>query len=128
MIVDTSAVVAILLKEPEREELLRKMAHARYRQLSAVSYMEAGMVLTAHFGEVAEAALDNFLRQARIESVPVTNAHAKGALHAFRQYGKGRHKAGLNFGDCYSYALAKSVGEPLLFKGTDFGRTDVDVA
>lgn len=128
MVVDTSVVVAILLKEPDREALMRKLARASSRQLSSVSYLEAGIVLTSHFGDVAELSLDRMLLQARIEIVPVTSTQAKLALEAFRRYGKGRHPAKLNLGDCFSYALAKSTAEPLLFKGNDFARTDVVVA
>lgn len=128
MVVDTSVIVAILLKEPDRGQFLRKLARARSRQLSAVGYLEAGMVLTTHFGSAAESALDDFLLQARIVTLPVSAVQAKVALDAFRRFGKGRHPAGLNFGDCFSYALAKECGEPLLFKGGDFGRTDVAVA
>jgi ribonuclease VapC len=128
MVVDTSVVVAILLKEPDREAFTRKLARASSRQLSSVSYLEAGIVLTSHFGDVAELSLDRMLLQARIEIVPVTPTQAKLAFEAFRRYGKGRHPAKLNLGDCFSYALAKNAAEPLLFKGNDFARTDIMVA
>jgi ribonuclease VapC len=128
MVVDTSAVVAVLLNEPERIPFLKKLAHAKSRHISAVSYMEAGMVLTSHFGGSAEQALEEMLREAGIVIAPVNGTQARLALTAFRQYGKGRHPAGLNFGDCFSYALAKDCGEPLLFKGFDFAKTDIPVA
>jgi ribonuclease VapC len=125
MVVDTSATVAVLFSEPERDQFLETLALAKSRQMSAVSYMEAGMVLTSHFGNQAEHSLDRFLHKAEITVVPVDLGQAQIALDAFRNFGKGRHPAGLNFGDCFSYALAKSSGEPLLFKGSDFARTDI---
>jgi ribonuclease VapC len=128
MVIDTSALVAILLMEPDRLYFEDRIAEAQSCQISTVSYMEAGMVLTTRFGTYAEAALDQMLAKARVSIVAVNAVQAKLALAAFRDYGKGRHPAGLNFGDCFSYALAKSVGEPLLFKGSDFAQTDVDVA
>jgi ribonuclease VapC len=127
MVVDTSVIVAILLKESDREVLMRKLARASSRELSAVGYLEAGMVLTSHFGGAAASALDRFLLRSSILTVPVTPVQAKLALAAFQQFGKGRHPAALNFGDCFSYALAKSSAEPLLFKGNDFAKTDIAV-
>jgi ribonuclease VapC len=128
MVIDTSAIIAIMLREPDRRSLLEKIVFADHRQLSAVSYMEAAMVLIGHFGDGAETALDQMLHEAQIVVVPVSIADARLAIAAFRQYGKGRHPAGLNFGDCFSYALAKSCAEPLLFKGFDFAKTDIQVA
>jgi len=127
MVVDTSAIVAIVFREPDRTLLYDKILDSASAQISAVSYMEAGMVLTSRLGN-AEKALDEILDELSIGVVPVTPIHAKLALEAFRRYGKGRHPAALNFGDCFSYALAKSAAEPLLFKGADFTRTDVQVA
>ncbi|HEX4321106.1 MAG TPA: type II toxin-antitoxin system VapC family toxin [Acidobacteriaceae bacterium] len=128
MVVDTSAIIAVLLKEPERFEFLRKLARARSRQISAVSYMESAMVLISRLGAMAEPALDKALHDASIIVTPVSVAHSSLAIAAFRQYGKGRHPASLNFGDCFSYALAKSSDEPLLFKGSDFDKTDLKIA
>jgi ribonuclease VapC len=128
MVVDTSAIVAVLFNEPERISFLKKLAHAQSRQISAVSYMEAGMVMSSHFGNNAEAVLEEMLREAGIVVAQVNLTQARLALAAFRQYGKGRHPAGLNFGDCFSYALAKNAAEPLLFKGSDFVKTDILVA
>jgi ribonuclease VapC len=127
MVVDTSAIVAIVFREPDRTFLYDKILDSASAQISAVSYMEAGMVLTSRLGN-AEKALDEILDELSIGVVPVTPIQAKLALEAFRRYGKGRHPAALNFGDCFSYALAKSAAEPLLFKGADFTRTDVQVA
>ena len=128
MVIDTSVIVAILLNEPEKVQFLKKLARTPSRSISSVSYMESGMVLSSYFGATAEQVLDELLFDAGIVTVPVSLTHAKLALEAFRQYGKGRHPAGLNFGDCFSYALAKSSAEPLLFKGGDFARTDISVA
>jgi ribonuclease VapC len=101
------------------------MGEAETREISAVSYMEASMVLLTKRGEGIEAVFDRVLAEARIVIVPVSVTHAQIARRAFRDYGKGRSPAGLNFGDCFSYALAKSHGEPLLFKGNDFSQTDI---
>jgi len=128
MVVDTSALVAIMLMEPDRSLLEEKLSSANARTISAVSYMEAGMVLTTYFGEAGELKLDQMLFLADISVLPVTQTQAKLALAAFRQYGKGRHPASLNFGDCFSYALAKSSAQPLLFKGHDFPKTDIPIA
>ncbi len=128
MVIDTSVLVAILLQEPDRHSFEDAIAESRVSRRSAVTYMEAGMVLTTRFGSQAEAALDRILAKARIVIHPLDAAQAKLALEAFRNYGTGRHPAGLNCGDCFSYALAKICGEPLLFKGDDFARTDVDLA
>jgi ribonuclease VapC len=128
MVVDTSAIVAILFKEPDRRQFYDKILDADSCQISSVGYMEAGMVLMSSLGIVAEHAHDRILHEARVVVVPVSLTQAKLALEAFRNFGKGRHPAGLNFGDCFSYALAKSAAEPLLFKGKDFAMTDVLVA
>lgn len=128
MVVDTSVIVAILFREAERRIFYDKILDDGSASISAFSYMEAGMVLTSRLGAAAEPALDQTLQDLGIVVVPVTVVQAKLALQAFGQYGKGRHPAGLNFGDCFSYALAKSSAEPLLFKGGDFARTDIYVA
>jgi ribonuclease VapC len=128
MVIDTSVLIAILFLEPDRRYYQEQIERASYKQVSAVSYMEAGMVLTSRFGSNAEMALDELLTKAGVTISPVNGTQAKLALAAFREYGKGRHPAGLNFGDCFSYALAKSSAEPLLFKGSDFARTDITVA
>lgn len=128
MVVDTSVIVAILFREAERRTFYDKILDDGSASISAVSYMEAGMVLTSRLGAAAEPALGQTLQDLGIVVVPVTVAQAKLALQAFGQYGKGRHPAGLNFGDCFSYALAKSSAESLLFKGGDFARTDISVA
>ena len=128
MVLDSSAIVAVMLQEPEADLFAAKIAEAEKCQISAANYLECAMALMARRGIGTERELDFLFEEAGIEIVPVSVAHARMARHAFRRYGKGRHPAGLNFGDCFSYALAKSTGEPLLFKGDDFSRTDVEVA
>jgi ribonuclease VapC len=128
MVVDTSAVLSVLLKEPDAPLFLRKLYGAQSRHISSVSYMESSMVLMSRLGDSAAGTLDRMLQRAGIEIAPVSVDHAKTAREAFRQYGKGRHPASLNFGDCFSYALAKSTTEPLLFKGQDFSLTDIGIA
>lgn len=128
MIVDTSALVAIILKETDYRPFLDKIMDAQASRLSAVSYLETSMVLLTRRGDTAIEELDQLLPETNIHVVPVDVNQSRLAVAAFRQYGKGRHPAALNFGDCFSYALAKDTGEPLLFKGTDFSKTDIEVA
>lgn len=128
MVIDTSAIVAILLDEPERARFNRLIEADDVRLISAVTRVEAAFVVEGRRREVGRVALANLLSQISAEIVAVTPAQAELACEAFRRYGKGRHLAGLNFGDSFSYALAKSTGEKLLFKGTDFGSTDIEVA
>jgi ribonuclease VapC len=125
MTLDTSAILAILQDEPEREEFLSRIGTAERRQVSAVSVLEAAMVLEGRRGEDAGSDLDLFLNRAAIEIVPFDSEQLNIARSAFRRFGKGRHRAGLNFGDCAAYALARWSDEPLLFKGEDFSATDV---
>ena len=128
MIIDTSALLAILLDEPERRRYNELIAASGKRLLSAASLVEAGMVLEVRGGEAAGRELDLFLHRAKFEVVPLDADQAEIARAAFRRYGKGRHSAGLNFGDCLAYAASKAAGEPLLFKGQDFSQTDIPVA
>jgi ribonuclease VapC len=126
MTLDTSAVLAILQDEPERAEFVSLIEHSSRRLISAVSVLEAAMVLEGRRGDDAGADLDLFLQKASIETVAFDQEQLELARTAFRRYGKGRHPAGLNFGDCAAYALARWSGEPLLFKGDDFSVTDVE--
>jgi ribonuclease VapC len=128
MVIDTSALVAILLDEPERRGFNEKIETDPMRLMSAVSFVEAALVIEARLGEAGGRELDLLLHRAAVEVVPVDIDQAEIARRAFRRYGRGRHPAGLNFGDCFAYALVKSTGEPLLFKGNDFGRTDIVAA
>jgi ribonuclease VapC len=125
MVIDTSALLAILQNEPERSAYNRAIELADTRTLSTASFVELSMVIESRYGPEGARDLDLFLSRANIELIPVSSDQAYVARQAFRQYGKGRHPAGLNFGDCFSYALAKSLGEPLLFKGNDFSQTDL---
>ncbi len=128
MIVDTSAIVAILYREPEAAAFVRLIHDADVCRISVASYVELSMVIESQLGPEGMRQAEAFLRRAGITIEAVTVDQGELARQAFLDFGKGRHKAGLNFGDCFSYALAKAMGEPLLFKGDDFSRTDVTVA
>ena len=128
MVIDTSALVAILLDEPERRAFNEKIEADPRRLVSAVTFVETALVIETRAGEAGGRELDLFLHRANVETVAVDADQAEIARRAFRRYGRGRHPAGLNFGDCFAYALVKTTGEPLLFKGDDFGRTDVMAA
>ena len=125
MIVDTSALLAVLQNEPERRAFTEAIEAAESRSLSTGTLLECSMVIEARFGTEGQHSLDLFLTRAGIEAVPFDSNQLRVARHAFRTYGKGRHKAALNFGDCFAYALAKTRDERLLFKGDDFANTDV---
>ncbi len=125
MTLDTSAILAVLQNEAERSEFVALIEQSSRRIISAVSVLEAAMVLEGRRGDDAGTDLDLFLQRASIETVPFDDEQLLVARSAFRRFGKGRHAAGLNFGDCASYALAQLSGEPLLFKGDDFAATDV---
>lgn len=129
MIIDTSALIAILRNEPEASKCARAIASADARRVSAVSYVEAAVVIDASRNPVASRRFDDLVREAQLTIEPVTEDQARVAREAYRDFGKGsRHRAALNFGDCFAYALAKVTGEPLLFKGDDFSHTDVSPA
>ena len=128
MIVDTSAVVAILLAEPDAARYERAISMAWPRRMSVVALLETTMVIEGRSGPDAGDDLDLFLREADIELEPVTLEQVEAARRAWRRFGKGHHPAALNFGDCFAYALASTKREPLLFKGGDFARTDVEAA
>lgn len=128
MIIDTSALVAILLGEPEAEAFARAIARDPHRAVSTFTVLETGIVIEAKKGDHGGRELDMLLHQAGIEIVPLTAEQVEVARIAWRKFGKGRHAAGLNIGDCCSYALSKCSGEPLLFKGDDFSQTDVEAA
>lgn len=125
MVIDTSALVAILLDEPERAELVAAIGAAGGTCLSVATFVETSIVLHARSGAQAVRHLDRFIDRAGIMVEPVSMAQGRLAREAFERFGKGRHPAGLNFGDCFSYALAVERDEPLLFKGGDFAKTDV---
>ncbi len=125
MVIDTSAVVAILFGEADERTYSTAIERAPLRLLSAVTRVELSFVIEGRKGEAGRAALERFLEIVDAEVVPVTPQHAQLAIGAFRAYGKGRHKAGLNIGDCFAYALAAATGYKLLFKGNDFAHTDI---
>jgi ribonuclease VapC len=126
VILDTSAIVAVLRAEPEAPDFVRAIEASPSRHISAVSYVEAAVVIDSGKDAIASHRFDDFFRVSRIAIETVTPKQAELARHAYRDFGKGRHKAGLNFGDCFAYALAKELDEPLLFKGNDFNRTDIE--
>ena len=128
MVIDTSALLAILLREGPADRLLAALWGASSRRVSAATVLEASLVLVARLGDRGDLELDAALRELALEIVPVTAEQLRLARDAGVQFGKGRHSAGLNFGDLFSYSLAASLGEPLLFVGDDFARTDVLVA
>ena len=120
MIIDTSAILAILFGEPDAGRYENAIAGVWPRRMSSVALLEAAMVVESRGGARAGAELDALLEKAEIELAPVTPEHAATARRAWRRFGRGNHPAGLNFGDCFAYALAETAGEPLLFKGRDF--------
>ena len=126
MIVDTSAIVAILRDEPEAESFANAIAGTRIRRISTVNYVEAAAVIDAGRDPIASRRFDDFFREASLAIEPVTFEHARIAREAYKDFGRSSgHPAKLNFGDCFSYALAKATGEPILFKGLDFKYTDL---
>lgn len=127
MVIDTSALIAILFDEPERRRFNEAIEAAGSRLCSVASFVEASIVVEVRRGAEGARDLDAFLEKAAIELVPVDVVQAKLARAAFARFGKGRHPAGLNFGDCFAYALAVSRREPLLMKGDGFPHTDVEL-
>jgi ribonuclease VapC len=125
MVLDTSALLAILLAEPEAPALAHAMAAAPSRRISAVTWLETAMVVTTRRGERGADAFRALIGKLRAEIVSVDQPQAETAYAAWLAYGKGRNPAALNLGDCFSYALAKHLAEPLLFKGDDFSKTDI---
>ncbi len=128
MILDTSVIMAILHKEPESAVFSARIADAYPVAISAATMVELTMVTEGRGGDGARVEVDLLLAQAQVEVIPFTAEHAALAADGWRRYGKGRHPAGLNLGDCFAYALAQSRNEPLLFKGADFSLTDVKAA
>lgn len=125
MVIDTSALIALLLEEPEALRIGTCIKRTRPRLISAATLLETGIVILSRRGEIGARDLDLTVAALRFEVVPVTAAQVHVARRAFREYGKGRHPACLNLGDCFSYALAKETGQPLLFKGNAFSLTDL---
>lgn len=125
MIIDTSALLAILYQEEDAEWFAAAIALAAVRRMSAANFLEAAINIDTHGDPEASRQLDTFIRHAEIEIAAVTLEQAQIARQAYQDFGKGRHKAALNFGDCFAYALVRATGEPLLFKGNDFSNTDI---
>jgi ribonuclease VapC len=129
VIIDASAIIAILRNEPEAGSCANAIAGTTSRRVSAVNYVEAAVVIDGSRDPVASRRFDDLFREAQLVVEPVTESQARTAREAYRDFGKGSgHPAGLNFGDCFAYALAKATGEPILFKGDDFRRTDLTSA
>lgn len=128
MILDSSAVVAILLREPGHEELLDALCGAAETGIGAPNLVEAGIVLAARTGGDSRGLLARFLAEAAVVTIPLSDAHWSTAVDAWMRFGKGRHPAALNFGDCLAYAIARVARRPLLCVGDDFGRTDLETA
>lgn len=128
MVIDTSAIVAIALNEAEAAAFKKRIADDPVRLISAATLLEVSMVIEARLGDAGGSELDLWLHKVGVEIISVEAEHADQARRAWRRYGKGRHPAALNFGDCFSYALAKLTGEPFLYKGTDFSQTDLEAA
>ena len=125
MVIDSSALIAVLRGEPDGERFRGAMRASFPRLIAAPTAVEASVVMLSRFGEAGVVNLHALIAQTSIEVVPFAGAHMPLAIDAFRRFGKGRHPAALNFGDCFAYALSKATGEPLLFKGDDFSQTDV---
>lgn len=128
MVLDTSAIIAILQAEPETERLVAALEAAVQRRISAATLVETGIVMQARYGDPGAREVDVFTDRLSVDILAVTAAHAALARDAYRRFGKGRHRAALNYGDCFAYALAMALQEPLLFVGGDFSHTDVQVA
>ena len=125
MIIDSSALLAILYREPDSPEFEQAIATTPKCRMSVANALEASIVVEGRGGVAAGDELEAFLESTGIDLAPVTAEQLVAARRAWRRFGKGNHPAGLNFGDCFAYALAETTGEPLLFKGDDFARTDI---
>lgn len=128
MVIDTSALIAILAGERERRVYVEILEAAESRRLSVASFVESSIVIEARYGAEGLRDLDRFINRAGVQLVPVDSEQGQIARGAFSRFGKGRHRAALNYGDCFSYSLAIVLGEPLLCKGNDFVHTDVALA
>jgi ribonuclease VapC len=128
VIIDSSAVLAILFAETDALDYARAIEIAESCRMSAANWLETAIRIDRSGAAIASNAFDDFVREAALSVEAVTAAQAEIARFAYRAYGKGQHPAGLNFGDCFAYALAKDTREPLLFKGDDFARTDIEAA
>ena len=128
MVVDTSVIIALVQKEPDWQQFVDRLVAAPALAMSAASWVEVGVVVLARLPHAAVRDAEEIRRDLAIRLSPVDEQQAALAWTAFRRYGRGRHRAGLNIGDCFAYALARSRAEPLLFRGDDFARTDIEPA
>jgi ribonuclease VapC len=128
VIVDSSAILAIVLREPDQERFVDAIVEADLCRMSVSNWFEASMVVDRRGTTEAINRLDDFMQRARIQVMPVSVSQGEIARRAWRTYGRGAHPARLNYGDCFAYALAKETREPLLFKGNDFAQTDIEPA
>ena len=127
MIIDSSAILAIVFQEPGFEEILQRIDEEPVVAAGTPTLTETGIVLHARLVDGSRGLLERILDELEIQEIPFGEVHWREAVEAFRRFGKGQHPAALNFGDCMTYAVAQLAGEPLLFKGNDFGQTDVGV-
>ncbi|SRR6266545_1490166 len=127
LVVDTSAAVAILTSEPDADELIERLSSATALLMSTATLLELSIVMEARLGPAGQGVVERFIRDSEIDLVAVDRNHVDRALEGWRRFGKGRHKAALNFGDCFSYALSVATGHLLLYVGDDFPLTDVPV-
>jgi ribonuclease VapC len=125
LVVDTSAVVAILTGGPEADDLIERLGSASSRLMSTATLLELSIVMEARLGPAGQSLVERFVRDGELDIVPVDRDHVDRALEGWRRFGKGRHKAALNYGDCFAYALSVASGSPLLYVGDDFALTDV---
>jgi ribonuclease VapC len=128
VILDSSAILAILFREPRFDTFVEKLASASTAGVGAPTLAETGIVLSARLGADSKRALSLFLIETELTIISFGEAHWRSAMDAYRRYGKGHHRAGLNFGDCLTYAVAKLAGQPLLCAGADFAKTDLPLA
>ena len=127
MVLDSSAILAVIFAEQGHQSVLRRMGEARFLAVGAPTLVETALVLSSRLRQDATALLNEFVREAEVEIVPFEREHYQAAVDSFERYGKGRHRAALNFGDCLTYAVAHVAGMPLLFTGQDFSQTDLAV-
>ncbi len=128
MILDSSALIAVLLREPGHESLVERLGAARLAGVGAPTLVETGIVLTAKIGPRARSLLSHFAEEAGLMVIPFGEDHWRTAVEAYARFGRGRHPAALNYGDCMSYATARLAGQPLLCVGGDFAQTDIELA
>ena len=128
MVIDSSALLAIVFDERERTSFVDIIENAPRRLISAATLLECSIVVLKRTGETGALWLEEFMKRAGIDIAPVDADQSRAAIDAYRRFGKGRHPAGLNFGDCFAYALAAVTSEPLLYKGDDFAKTDIAAA